>query len=306
MIDFEKASEFIDDHARLIERRRFELLFGDGDPESVLAALAGYANADGGFGWGLHPDLRSRGSQPVAAIHAFEVFEEVAPLTSALALRLCDWLDRVSLEDGGLPFALADAFTPGSAPLWAGADHSQPSLLITAAVCGFAQRVAAHDPAVAAHRWLSRATEYCLGRAAAIDGPTMAIEFRFVLELLDALADRDDAAARELERLAALLPASATMAVPGGAEGERMRPLDFSPDPGRPLRRLLAPEAIAGDLDSLEAEQGEHGEWDVDFTVYSPAAVIEWRGYATVRALKLLEANGRLHAEGQARQSRSS
>jgi hypothetical protein len=294
MIELEKASQFLDSQARLIDRRRFDLLFGDGEPEAAVAALAGYANADGGFGWALHPDLRSPGSQPVAAIHAFEVFEEIAPLTSPLAASLCDWLDQASLADGGLPFALPGAATPGSAPMWAGADPSRSSLLITSAVCGVAHRVAGHDTAVAEHRWLARVTDYCLGEIAAMDRPSMAIEFRFALQLLDALHDKDAGAAGQLERLGAFLPTSGTMPVEGGAEDEKMRPLDFSPEPDRPLRTLLAAEVIADDLDRLAAQQPPDGGWDVDWMVYSPAATLEWRGDATVRALKILKANGRL------------
>ena len=86
------------------------------------------------------------------------------------------------------------------------------------------------------------------------------------------------------------------MPVAGGAEGEAMRPLDFSPEPDRPLRALLAEQVIADALDALAAEQDRDGGWDVDFTVYSPAATLEWRGEATVRALKILQANGRLAA----------
>ena len=122
----------------------------------------------------------------------------------------------------------------------------------------------------------------------------MAITFKFALQLLDALDDKDPRAAAELERLGALLPASATMAVEGGAEGESMRPLDFSPVPDRPLRKFIGAEVIDAALDELDAEQGPDGNWDVDFTVYSPAAELEWRGDATVRAIKVLQANGRL------------
>ena len=153
-----------------------------------------------------------------------------------------------------------------------------------------------HDPAVAEHRWLSRATDYCQGEIAAMDGATMAIEFRFVLQLLDTLHDEDAGAAGRLERLGAFLPASGTMPVAGGAEDEKMRPLDFSPEPDRPLRALLSAEVIADDLDRLAAEQAPDGGWDVDWHTYSPAAALEWRGDATVRALKVLKANGRLDA----------
>ena len=38
-------------HARLLDRRRLELLFDEGKPDAVLTALAAYANDDGGFGW---------------------------------------------------------------------------------------------------------------------------------------------------------------------------------------------------------------------------------------------------------------
>ena len=296
MADLNRAHEFMNSHARMLDRRRLELLVGDGEPEAIVTTLAGYANRDGGFGWALHPDLRSATSQPVGAMHAFEVLEEVPSVTSPMAADLCDWLDRVSLPDGGLPFALPHGDEAGSAPMWARADSSRSSLLITCAVCAIAHRIASRYPAVAEHRWLSRATGYCLAQIAAIKRPGMAIELRFALQLLDALHDEDTGAARELRRLGAFLPASGTMPVEGGAEGEAMRPLDFSPEPGRPLRGLLGHNVIAADLDRLAADQDPDGGWDVDFTVYSPAARLEWRGEATFRALKVLQANRRLDA----------
>jgi hypothetical protein len=294
MDHIEQASQFMEANARLVERRRFHLLFGEGDPQETLAALAAHRNPDGGFGWALHPDLRSASSQPVAALHAFDVLEEVAPLTSPLAAGLCDWLERVSLADGALPFALAGAASSGSAPMWGESDPGEPSLLITAGLCAAAHRVAEHDPAVAGHPWVARATEYCMREIEAMETATMAIALRFALQLLDALSGKRPAAAAELERVAAFAPESWTMPVPGGAEGESMRPLDFSPVPGRPLRALLGSDVVATDLDRLASQQEADGSWNVDWHVYSPAADLEWRGDATLRALKILGANGRL------------
>jgi len=294
MIELGDTPTFIDTHARLIDRRRFDLLFARGEAGAVLAALAGYANADGGFGWALEPDLRSASSQPVGALHAFEVLEEIAPETTPLAARLCDWLASVSLPDGGLPFALPGAAGPGSAPHWAGADHTRSSLHITSAVCAVAQRVAGHDPAVARHPWLARATDHCLQGIAALEEPGGAYELLFVLQLLDALHDERPGAARELERLGSLVPATGALAVAGGVEGEQLRPLDISPLPDRPLRRLFAGDVVARDLDRLAAERLDDGGWDVGWRTVSPAAAIEWRGYLTLRALALLRANGRL------------
>ncbi len=292
MTDLAAATTFMATHARLLDRRRFEFVVDDAPPEGVLAALAAYRNADGGFGWVLEPDLRSPTSQPVGAMHAFEVLEEVAPATSPLAGALCDWLEAVTLADGGLPFALAGADDPGSAPWWAAADPNASSLHITSAVCGYALRVAPHDPVVAGHRWLRRATDYCWRAIGELAEPRGAYELLFVLQLLDALVDTRPEAAAELERLAGFLPPSGELPVEGGLADEKLRPLDFSPRPGRPLRELVAGDAIARDLERVAGEQRADGGWDVAFAPGSPAAALEWRGYATVHAIALLRANG--------------
>jgi hypothetical protein len=289
VLDLDRILDFITSNARLLDRRRAELAVGAGDPQAALAVLAGYRNADGGFGWALEPDLRAPASQPVAALHAFEVLEEVAPVTSRLAPGLLDWLDVIALPGGAVPFALPGTASAGSAPMWESAETASPSLHMTAVVLGIAHRVARHDPAVATHPWLRRATDWATEEIAALDGPRDAIEFRYVLQLLDALNARD-----ELERLGAHLPANGTMGVTGGRPDEAMRPLDFSPEPGRPLRALFHDGAIEADLDRLEAEQHDDGGWDVDWTHWSPAGALDWRGWATVRAMRILRANGRL------------
>jgi hypothetical protein len=294
MVDIERASEFMRTHARLLDRRRFELLFGDGSAGATLAALSGYRNPDGGFGFGLEPDLRSASSQPGGALHALEVFEEIGPETSPMAVELCDWLDSVSLAGGALPFAFAIPDPAGSATFWVEADPATPSLFITSAVCGAAHRVAEHDPAVAGHPWLEAVTDHCMKQIATLREAPFAIAFRYVLQFLDAVHGKRKQAADELARLAELLPESGTLPVPGGAEGERMTPLDISPRPDRPLRALLSAEAIAADLDRLAAGQTADGGWEVDFNAFSPAAMLEWRGYMTVWALTVLRANGRL------------
>jgi hypothetical protein len=282
MIDITAASRFMATHARLLDRRRFETLVDGAPPDGLLAALAAYRNADGGFGWALEADLRSPSSQPAGALHAFEVLAE-AGVTSPMAAGLCDWLDAVTLPDGGLPFALAGADSPGTARWWAGADTTRSSLHITSAVCACAHRV----PDVAQHPWLQRATEYCLREIAALTEPQGAHQLSFALQLLDAV-DADE----ELERLARFLPPSGELAVPGGLPDEKLRPLDHSAEPG-PLRRHIAPEAIERDLDRLAAEQRADGGWEIDFAPASPAAALEWRGYVTVRAIAVLRANGR-------------
>jgi hypothetical protein len=287
--DLSAASAFVAGHARLLDRRRFELLNERTDPSPVLAALDGYRNADGGYGWGLEPDLRSPESQPAAALHAFEVFEEIAPATASRAVELCDWLESVTLPDGGLPFALPLRIPAGSRPFWTAADPSESSLQITAVVAAGAHRVAANDPGVAAHPWLEQATSYCLTAIEGMDKPPFAYVLAFSVRFLDALHhSRPAEADRLLERLRTFVPADGRLRVAGGTADETLYPLDLAPHPDRPARALFADEVIAADLDRLAALQQEDGGWIVDFLSSSPAAAVEWRGYTTVRAIDTL------------------
>jgi hypothetical protein len=291
-VDLPAAEAFMAAHARVLDRRRFRLLTGQADPGTVLAALDAYRNPDGGYGWGLEPDLRSPESQPGPALHAFEVLEEIAPATTSQAVALCDWLASVSLPDGGLPFALPVTNAAGCAPFWAQADPTVSSLQITAVVAATAHRVAAHDPAVAAHPWLAQATRYCLAAIQAVRDMPPAIELAFAIQLLDAAYDtHPEQAAALLDRLRAYIPASGLVHVQEGLEDEMMRPLDFAPTPDRPVRALFAPEAIAAELQRLVDQQQDDGGWTVDFASYSPAAALEWRGYRTVRAVSVLQRN---------------
>jgi hypothetical protein len=294
MIDITTARTFMATHARLLDRRRLDLLLDGGSPDPLLTALAAHRNPDGGFGWALEPDMRSPTSQPVGAYHAFELLEAAAPRTSPMAVELCDWLASVATPDGGIPFSLAGAADPGSSPVWAHADTTAPSLHITSAIAANAHRVAAHDPAVAAHPWLEQATAWCWEAIAALDGPRGAYELRFVLQLLDAVADARADARAQIERLVRHLPDDWEAPVAGGLADEKLHPLEFSPRPHGAVRELAPADAIARDLARLERAQRDDGGWTIDFAAGSPAAALEWRGHFTALTLATLHAHGRL------------
>ena len=294
MVDLDSASRFMAAHARLLDRRRFEVLFRDASPDGALAALSAYRNPDDGYGWGLEPDLRAAESQPGAALHAFEVFEDILPATSPRAVELCDWLASVSLPDGGLPFALPVADAAGCAPFWARADPTFSSLQITALGRGGAPRVAGGDPAVAGHDWLARSAEYLFAAIEALPDDPHALALAFAVQFLDIAHDTRPEAAGLLARLGRHIPASGLVHVAGGLEDEMMRPLDFAPAPGRPARGLFAPAAISAELERLAGQQQDDGGWPVGFASYSPAATLEWRGHMTVGALSILKRNAML------------
>jgi hypothetical protein len=289
-VDLQAAGSFLATHGRVLDRRRFEFLFGSGDADAVLAAVDGYRNRDGGYGWGLEPDLRAGESQPGGALHALEVFAEVGP--TPRSVEVCDWLAGVSLPDGGVPFAVPVADSAGCAPFWVDADPRVSSLQSTAFVAGVAHRVAARDSAVARHPWLAAATRYCVEAVAALDAAPHAIALGFAVGVLDAVHDSHAEAAHLLDKLGEFIPADGLVPVDGGAEGETLRPLDFAPLPGRPARRFFSAEVIADELRRLVDAQHDDGGWRVDFGSYSPAATVEWQGYKTVATLSLLRANG--------------
>jgi hypothetical protein len=290
-VDLAAAADFLASSARVLDRRRFDLLFGDGDAGAVLAAVDGYRNPDGGYGWGLEPDLRSRTSQPGGALHAFEAFADLVPRVAPRAVELCDWLDAVTLPDGGLPFARPVPDKAASAPFWADADSGTSSLQITAIVAAAAHRVAVADPGVSGHPWLTRATGYCLRAVRDLDEPH-AMVLAFAAQFLDAAAALTPEAGGLVDALRRHVPENGLLHVAGGAEDEYMRPLDFAPLPGGPARSLFADGVVEAELERLASGQQPDGGWRVDFGSFSPAAAMEWRGHATVQALILLRANG--------------
>jgi hypothetical protein len=292
MIDLDNAYGFMASNARLLDRRRFEVVVQGAPREGVLAALEAYRNADGGYSWGLEPDLRATESQPGPALHAFEVFEDIAPATSPRAIELCDWLDKATLDDGGLPFALPVGNSAGCAPFWAEADPTVSSLQITAIVTAMAHRVAASDPAVAKHDWLRRATDYCLEASEAVADELPAMARAFALQALGAAAHTRPEAGAVIELLGAPIPESGQLHVSGGLPDEFMRPLDFAPFPDGAVRKLLSAESVAADVERLATAQQDDGGWPLEFQAYSPAAALEWRGHLTVNALYLLRRNG--------------
>jgi hypothetical protein len=285
MTDLDAAAQFVAGHARLIERRRFARLFGDGSPELVLRALDAYRNADGGIGL-VEPDVRTPASQPSCVLYALEILQEAGIADRSLATGALDWLQTVTQPDGGVPFVLASAKGWPHAPWFAPQDAPGSSLLITAGLAAAAHRLGIEHP------WLDGATAYCWQHAA--DARTAdPYTVRFVADFLDAVPDPARASAG-LDALAARIPADGLLRVEAGAEGELLRPLEVVAWPGHAARRLYADDVIERELDRLAAEQQDDGGWNFTWLAWNPAAALEWRGIVTVLALRTLQAYGRL------------
>ena len=280
-IDRAAAETFVWSAARLVDRHRYAMLFGEGSADPVLAALSGYRNADGGFGHALEPDLRCPGSQPAATLYALEMLHEAGRLDSEMARGARAWIAQVAAPDGGIPQALPGFERYPHAPWWS----PGPGSLLTFGLAGVL-----HAGAVTGDEWLERATGWCWRAIDDVAEPS-GYWLKFACAFLDAVPDEDRARAAIASLRSRVDPEA--FAPAGGTEGERLRPLDLSPRPGTRSRELFSEAEIAAHLDEVEDGQREDGGWMFDWLAWSPEQTSAWRGIVTIRALTWLRDNGR-------------
>ena len=282
------AEKYLLLNARLIDRLRFAHHFRDGSAASVRASLAAYANADGGFGHALEPDLRGAGSQPQPVEVAFRILDETAsadkPFAGPLVRPACDYLSTISAADGGVPFVLPSVRDTPAAPWWQSPDDPPGNLNPTAALAGLLHKHRVDHP------FVEQATAFCWPRIEALT-ETTPYEAHAVLSFLDHVPDRDRAAAA-FERFAPLVMPH--VALDPDARGEAHFPLDFAPSPAGYGRRLFDEDTIERHLDALVAAQRDNGSWTFNWPAWTPVVQHEWSGFVTVARLLTLRAYGRL------------
>ncbi len=286
-VDLNAATTFLYATARVLERRRFAHLFEGAPAEPVLHALKAYRNDDGGFGHAVEPDMRAPLSQPVGIHTTLEILHEIGAHDDAMIGPAADWLMTITRPDGAIPFVLESAMAYPHAPWWQYSD--EPSLTQTAI------NAAALHALGAEHPWLAGADAFCFREIAALDlsriGDEPNYDLTFGIAFLDAHPDAERAEAV----LDALAPGLAPLrTAEPDPSAERPSPLGLSPLPGLRSRRLFDAAVLERHLDALEAAQEQDGGWNVTWPAWNAAASCEWRGIATLLALKALRANGRL------------
>ena len=235
MIDFERAEAYIWSTARVLEQRRFEVLFKDGDPASVEAALAPYRTADGGYAYALEPDGRGPTSQPPHIWTALEALED-AGLSDPAVL---DHLVTLTAPDGGVPVALPSLEPWPHAPWWS--IGTEGTLLATALLYAPLRGES--------HPWVQRAEAFLWKSVDAIE-KTHPYEVEAAIVFLDTASDRPRAVAAA-ERLGGLVRAQELVGrqPEGYSPGEIHHPHDFAKSPDR-WPRAGSPRRAVGVLDA--------------------------------------------------------
>jgi hypothetical protein len=275
MTQIDRALNFLVAGDRPIEAAWANWLIGGGEREAVLAALARYQNADGGFGNGLESDIGAPASNPFAARLAMQIFLSIgATPEEPIVARLAGWLESAQGEDGcwRLP---ADANEHPIAPWFAG--WTFPSLNPALCLAGYAARLR-----IGSARLQERVRRLFDDLASLEEVPTA--EFYNLLPYVEyvpwvEVPNRD----AYLEALAAAIASGHERGVyaDAGHFFEHLGPA------GGPLAGRLPASLIAAELDRLSGEQADDGGWPSPYASH-------WRPWVTVGALATLKAYGRV------------
>ena len=281
---------FLDREGRLVERRLAAVLYDDADPAGVVDAVRAYRNPDGGFGHGLEPDKRCPASLPIDVECALDLLLAagaggVDRSRDDLVLGACDWLGSVAAHDGAVPCAFPVIERYPRAEHWSEWTY-RPGLNPTAGLAGRLHRMGVTHP------WLDRATDWCWARLeSGFEEDAHALSE--VLVFLAHVPDRERAETVAAHVDGWLADAQWFRSDPADPT-YGLTPLHLAPSPDSPWRPLFGDATIDGHLDRLARDQQPDGGWPITWEPPGAASALEWRGIETLRALRTLEAYGRL------------
>ena len=283
MASLEAGRRFVHIEARLIDRLALAAAFDGGPSEAVLRALAAYQNPDGGFGHSLEPDTRTPASQPLYVEMALGYMAEAKAVDRDMAGRACDFLASVATPQGGVPILLAGFLDHAHAAHWSDGP-GPPDINPNGGIAGRLRQLGI------AHPFLEPLEAFCWRAVEEARDAHAVSEALIFLEHAPDPARADPIA----ERLVRGLPGTPLFKPDPAAPGYGLDALVFAPAPEAFCARWLEPALIGRALEHLEAQQQADGGWPISWTPPGAAAVSEWRGIVTVKALRVLRAYGRL------------
>jgi hypothetical protein len=298
---FERAREFMQKHARPLERAMFEAEFEAGAPEHALSELQHFQNEDGGFGNGLEPDLTLPDSSVLATAMGLSLLRELGvPPHDPCVRRAVDWL--VGAFDPDLAAWRSvprQAENHPHAAHWAWSLHEDGlrwpvGVLPRAEILAAFHRSADFAPA----ELLADQTDRLVADLARADASVGAD----ALVGCDLFVRTEQAPARQREAVATAMKVLGETMVnrdPEAWSGYCAKPLKLAPNPEAVLAKPLAAE-VQLNLDYEITHQNDDGSWSPNWSwngAYPEAWAIaerEWRGHLTLNTLGSLAAYGRL------------
>ncbi len=286
---FAPARHFILEEARLLERRLFATLFEGAPPTGVVDALRGFQNADGGFGHGLEPDKRCPDSQPIDVEVALQVLVAARTTDDGMVSAACDFLAgtaSVAGAGGGVPLAFPSIESYPRAEHWSDWTY-RPDLNPTAGLVGLLTRLGVRHP------WLAEGARFCWARLDSEGLPGDAHALSEVLVFLERTGE-DARAPALVAAIPQHLPTLSWFRADPTDPGYGVTPLHLAPTPASRWRSLFSDDQIEGHLDRLQRDQLDDGGWAITWEPPGQASTLDYRGMETLRALRTLEAYGRL------------
>ncbi|NUT36326.1 MAG: hypothetical protein HOV79_24995 [Hamadaea sp.] len=293
----QRAADFVWLTGRALDQRRMEYFTGAADARGVLLALDGYSTGDGGYAYGLEPDIKGPLAHPLTVMTALRLLDEVDMLDAGRAEPLTRWLGRHVAPDGGIP-ALLETIRDHPRPPWiAPPDRPVGGLLPTARIVGLLLKHGITAP------WLEAAIAFCWNALDTMHA-THPYEVHSSVVYLDHAPDRHravKAAAHlgELVREQELFLADPHhpergRVAPGYAASEFHYAHDFATTPDSLAARWFTEAELTAGLDHLAAAQQADGGWQINWRRWAPTTESEARPGVTIEKLRILRAWNRL------------
>ena len=296
---FARARIFLTTQARPLEATLFRAHFEHGALDEVVAQLLPYQNADGGFGRGLEPDLRTPRSSAVATTVAFQIVRETGidarhPLVERAVGNLLDTYDA---GEQVWPIAPQTEDHSPHAPWWEPAMLADSFSRFRFNPTAEALAILYDYPQLTPQELRSSLSMEMLARLQATDAFSMHdfLCCRRLVESKNLPAALRDGMITQLRRLLSDLVVTDR----GQWQGYGLRPLQVAPDPASSFLPGLE-EAVDENLDYLIDTQQEDGSWlpawswgDAYPEEWAQAKP-EWQGVLTLEALLWLRHYGRI------------
>jgi len=295
-----KARDFLRTQARPLEWAIFRQQFEAGTAAPVVAELAKFQNADGGFGRALEVDLRTADSSALCTTHALQIVQQLPGVAGRpLVRRAMEYLARTYDPDAGVWRIIPPTATtaphapwwnqpPGFAANWNGFQANP-----RAEIAGYLFAYPGAGPDELRQRVLRDVLAY-------LAGPGQGAEMH-ELRCYVRLAELEQVPAAARRQVVNRLQPIVTRVVerdPAKWSGYTLKPLWIARSPRSPFYPFLR-DAVAANLDYEIEHQAADGSWLPNWDWGAahpdvwPIARREWQGMLTVETLTWLRAFGR-------------